>query len=195
MSSRIIKLPSSVKRGAHSRKQRRSKNGLAQERALKAGPASRTRHRIQEDIKAHVAARAAYGNAVAWEAAAESENLPAQRIEEAQKRTADAFEEMQLRGRNLVIVMPTDRRALVDLLLYLQNNFSVLPQEIVGRSLALKLLQTMRLSLRKLKDTGRRAHEAQATSATGSDSRVIALDRRRGLLRATCSFHWTEAMP
>jgi hypothetical protein len=34
----------------------------------------------------------------------------------------------------LVVVMPTDRRVLVDLLLYLEKNFSIRPQEIVGRS-------------------------------------------------------------
>ena len=49
----------------------------------------------------------------------------------------------------MVTVMPTDRRALVDLLLYLEKNFSVLPQEFCGRSLAFDLLRTMRLSLRK----------------------------------------------
>ncbi len=156
MSSKIIKLPYSVKREARSRKPRRLKNGTAlEERVRKARPASRTRDRIQEEIEAHVAARAAYGKAVAWEAAAESENLPPAQIQEARKRTAEAFEEMQFRGRNLVIVLPTDRRALVDLLLYLEKNFSVLPQEIVGRSLAFKLLQTMRLSLRKTEGYGK----------------------------------------
>jgi hypothetical protein len=60
---------------------------------------------------------------------------------------------MQWRGRNLVIIMPTDRRALVDLLLYLEKNFSALPQEICGRSLAFELLHTMRLSLRKMRNT------------------------------------------
>jgi len=41
---------------------------------------------------------------------------------------------LQDSGRMLVVVMPTDRRVLVDLLLYLEKNFSILPQEIVGRS-------------------------------------------------------------
>jgi hypothetical protein len=54
---------------------------------------------------------------------------------------------MRYRGRNLLICMPTERRALVDLLLYLEKNFSVLPQEISDRSLAFDLLRTMRLSL------------------------------------------------
>jgi hypothetical protein len=40
-----------------------------------------------------------------------------------------AFQEMQYRGRALVIVMPTEHKALVDLLLYLEKNFGVLPQE------------------------------------------------------------------
>ena len=48
-----------------------------------------------------------------------------------------------------MIVMPTDHKALVDLLLYLEQNFSVLPQEFHGRSLAFNLLRTMRLSLRR----------------------------------------------
>jgi hypothetical protein len=87
----------------------------------------RTCEHIREDIEMHIAAREAYGKAVAWEVAAESENLPPAQVEEARKRTAEAFEEMRYRGRQLVIVMPTDRRALVDLLLYLEENFSVLP--------------------------------------------------------------------
>jgi hypothetical protein len=114
----------------------------------------RSRERIQQDIEMHVAARVAYGKAVAWEAAAESENLPPAQIEEARKRTAKAFEEMRYRGLNLVVVMPTDRRALVDLLLYLEKNFSILPQEVCGRSLAVDLLRTMRLSLRRYEKYG-----------------------------------------
>jgi hypothetical protein len=71
----------------------------------------RSREHIREDIEMHYAARDAYGKAVAWEAAAESENLPPAQIEEARKQTVEAFEEMRYRGRNLVVVMPTDRRA------------------------------------------------------------------------------------
>jgi hypothetical protein len=114
----------------------------------------RTRERIREDIDLHVAARAAYGKAVAWEAAAESGNLPQSQIEETRKRTAQAFQEMTYRAQMLVVVMPTDGRALVDLLLYLEQNFSVLPQECNGRSLAFNLLRTMRLSLRKVEHYG-----------------------------------------
>jgi hypothetical protein len=62
---------------------------------------------------------------------------------------------MQYRGQNLLIVMPTDRRALVDLLLYLEINFSVLPQECRGRSLAFDLLRTLRLSLRRSEKYGK----------------------------------------
>jgi len=109
---------------------------------------------IDEDIKLHIAARIAHGKAVAWEAAAESENLPPAQIEEARKRTAAAFEELRYRGRNLVINMPTDQRALIDLLLYLEKNFSVLPQEVSDRSLAFDLLRTMRLSLRTIAGYG-----------------------------------------
>jgi hypothetical protein len=45
-------------------------------------------------------------------------------------------EEMQDRPRTLMIWMPTGARPLVDHLLYAEKNFSVLPQEISGRSLA-----------------------------------------------------------
>ncbi len=114
----------------------------------------RSRDHIQEDIELHIAARVAYGKAVAWEAAAESENLPPAQIEEARQRTAEAFQEMEYRGRHLVLVMPTERRALVDLLLYLEKNFTILPQEFCGRSLAFDLLRTMRLSLRKYEGYG-----------------------------------------
>ena len=62
---------------------------------------------------------------------------------------------MQECGRSLVICMPTDPRALVDLLLYLEKNFSILPQEISGRSLAFDLLRTTRLSLRKVARYGK----------------------------------------
>jgi hypothetical protein len=75
----------------------------------------RTREDVEKDIDLHAAARRAHGKAVAWEAAAESENLPQAQIEEARKRTAEALEEMRYRGRNLLICMPTEGRALVDL--------------------------------------------------------------------------------
>ena len=92
---------------------------------------------------------------------AESQNLPPAQIEEARQRTAQAFEEMQYRGRALVIVMPTEHKALVDLLLYLEQNFSLLPQEVHGRSLAFDLLRTLRLSLRKYEGYGK-PHETPA---------------------------------
>ncbi|MBR1157026.1 hypothetical protein [Bradyrhizobium sp. JYMT SZCCT0428] len=112
----------------------------------------RTRQRVDEDIEAHIAARAAYAKAVAWEAAAESESLPSSRIEEARRRSAEAFEELRFRGRALLVVMPTDPKGLVDLLLYLEKHFSILPQEINGKSLALELVRTMRMSLRRIAD-------------------------------------------
>ena len=115
----------------------------------------RSRERIREDIDLHIAAREAYGKAGAWEVAAESQNLPPAQIEEARQCTAQAFEEMQYRGRALVIVMPTEHKALVDLLLYLEQNFSLLPQEVHGRSLAFDLLRTLRLSLRKYAGYGK----------------------------------------
>jgi hypothetical protein len=39
--------------------------------------------------------------------------------------------------------------------LYLEKNFSLLPQECCGRSLAFDLLRTMRLSLRKIAKYGK----------------------------------------
>jgi len=49
--------------------------------------------------------------------------------------------------------MPTDPRALVDLLMYLEKNFSM---EICGRSLAFDLLRILRLSLRAVTKYGKR---------------------------------------
>jgi hypothetical protein len=51
--------------------------------------------------------------------------------------------------------MPTDLRGLVDVLMYLEKNFSLLPQDVCGKSLALELLRTMRLSLRKVAGYGK----------------------------------------
>jgi hypothetical protein len=98
--------------------------------------------------------------AVAWEAAAEAEELPAHRIEEARQNTVTAYREMQEAARSLLICMPTDPKALVDLLLYMEKNFSVLPQEIshgasTGHSLAFDLLRTVRLSLREIARYGK----------------------------------------
>jgi hypothetical protein len=108
---------------------------------------SRSRAAVQLDIDAHVKARRAYGKAVAWEAAAQAEELPAYRIEEARCLTAMAYREMQEAARHLLICMPTDPKGLVDLLMYLEKNFSVLPQEIsqgagANQSLAFDLLRT-----------------------------------------------------
>ena len=51
--------------------------------------------------------------------------------------------------------MPSEPRALCDLLLYLEKNFSILPQELCGRSLAFDLLRTLRLSLRSIAKYGK----------------------------------------
>lgn len=108
----------------------------------------RSRDRVQEDIDRHIAARDAYGRAVAWEAAAESQKLPPCQIEDARARTATAYNEMQSRARMLVICMSTDTRGLVDLLLYLEQNWTILPDEMHKKSVAFELLRSMRLSLR-----------------------------------------------
>ena len=66
---------------------------------------------------------------------------------------------MQASARNVLICMPTDPKALVDLLLYLEKNFSVLPQEFLrnggDESLAFYLLRTVRLSLRPIARYGK----------------------------------------
>ena len=93
---------------------------------------------------------------MAWEAVAESENLPPAQIEEARKRTAEAFEEMRYRGRNLVICMlPSGARWSISCSTW-KKTFSVLPQEISDRSLAFDLLRAIRLSLRKYEKRQRR---------------------------------------
>jgi hypothetical protein len=70
------------------------------------------------------------------------------------------YQEMTEAARRLLIVMPTDPKALVDLLLYLEKNFTVLPPEITHgtgttQSLAFDLLRTVRLSLRKVARYGK----------------------------------------
>lgn len=111
----------------------------------------RSREHVQQDIERHAKARRAYGKAVAWEIAAQDQNLPTAQSEEARRQTAETYAELQDSGRRLIICMPTDRRALIDLLIYLEKNFSILPKEMAsGDSMALYLLRTMRLSLRKI---------------------------------------------
>ena len=48
----------------------------------------------------------------------------------ARQRTAEAYQKMGEAARNPLICMPTDLKGLVDLLMYLGKNFSVLPQEV-----------------------------------------------------------------
>jgi hypothetical protein len=71
-------------------------------------------------------------------------------IEAAREATAKAYRELSWAGHGVVVNAPADPRALVALLMYMEKNFSTLPQEIMGRSLALHLLHTVRLSLRKI---------------------------------------------
>jgi hypothetical protein len=115
----------------------------------------RSRDRVKEDIDAHTAARDTYGRAVAWEAAAESQNLPPCQIEEARQRTAKAYSHLESCGSMLVICMPHDPRGLVDLLLYLEQNWTTLPETLHRRSIAFDLLKSMRLSLRAVAKYGK----------------------------------------
>jgi len=48
----------------------------------------------------------------------------------ARLRTAEAYQKMGEAARNLLICMPANLKGLVDLLMYLGKNFSVLPQEV-----------------------------------------------------------------
>jgi hypothetical protein len=128
-------------------------------------PPARPRHiRDREDVTERVGdhreAVTAYSRAVAWEAAAESQNLPPAQVEEARQRTAEAFNKMQDCARMLFIIAPTDLRALVDLLMYLEKNFSTLPATVSHsgsseQSIAFSLLRTMRLSLRAVAKYGK----------------------------------------
>jgi hypothetical protein len=120
------------------------------------GP-SRSRSAVQADIDAHVKARKAYGKAVAWEAACREEDAVEYQREEARELTERRYQEMKDAARHLLICMPTDPKGLVDLLQYLEHNFSVLPEEMrscrgsnSSESLAFNLLRTVRLSLREI---------------------------------------------
>ena len=84
---------------------------------------------MQRDIDRHVAARLAYGQALARVIAIEDGNLPAAQIAESHMKAFEAYTEMTEAARNLLVVMPTSLIALVDLLLYLEKNFSVLPPD------------------------------------------------------------------
>jgi hypothetical protein len=118
--------------------------------------AYRSRDRVKEEIEAHTAARDAYSKAVLWEASAESQNLPTSQIEAARQRTAAAYHELKERGKMLIIFMPTDLRGLVDMLMYLEQNWSLIPDDLMHRrSLAFDLIRTTRLSLRAVAKYGK----------------------------------------
>jgi hypothetical protein len=134
------------------------RGGRAVSELEEAAPAKsdwRNREGVQKAIREHEEARRAYAKAVAWLAAAEEEGLPMANIEAARKDTAQLYAEMQVRAAGLVISMPTEPRALVDLLMYLEKHFSILPQEVNGRSLAFFMLRTVRLSLREVARYGK----------------------------------------
>ena len=124
------------------------------------GP-SRSREAVQRDIDAHIKERKAYGRAAAWAEAARDQMLPECTIENAQADADMAYNTMIEAARHLLICMPTDPRGLVDLLMYLEKNFSALPQEVThsiaggGQSLAFDLLRTVRMSLREITKYGK----------------------------------------
>ncbi|MGX4804863.1 hypothetical protein [Bradyrhizobium guangdongense] len=125
-----------------------------------ATPASRDRQWVLQDIQRHVNARQAYAQAALRAALMAEQNMPVAQIGQANLEAVQAYEEMREAAMNLLLVMPTEPTALIDLLLYLERNFSILPVEVVhasgnGQSLALDVLRTVRLSLRKIVQYGK----------------------------------------
>jgi hypothetical protein len=59
--------------------------------------------------------------------------LPAAQIADAQLKAFEAYGDMMETARRLLVVMPTEPKAPVDLLLYLEKNFSVSPPERLRR--------------------------------------------------------------
>jgi hypothetical protein len=119
----------------------------------------REQDRVARDIQEFERARTGYRQAVAWLAAAEAGEIPGAHVEVARQDLALLYEEMQDSARNLLVVMPTDLKGLVDLTMYLEKHFSILPEEINGRSLAFHLLKTVRLSLRSIAKYGNKRRE------------------------------------
>ncbi|MCA1512176.1 hypothetical protein [Bradyrhizobium sp. NBAIM01] len=120
----------------------------------------RDRQWVIKDISRHVTAREAYAQAAMRAALMAEQNMPVAQIGQANLEAVKAYEEMREAANNLLLVMPTELTALIDLLLYLERNFSILPTEIIhasgnGQSLALDVLRTVRLSLRKIARYGK----------------------------------------
>jgi hypothetical protein len=114
---------------------------------------------VQRDIDEHIDARKNYCSAVAWQAALQhQENATPAALDGARQEAETRYRLMVSAARNLLICMSTDIRGLVDLLMYMEKNFTVLPPEIVhyanggGQSLAFDLLKTARLSLREIRE-------------------------------------------
>jgi hypothetical protein len=128
------------------------------EERMRSGPdETLDRSMVLAKIQKFEEAKTAYAEAVTWEAAweAHAESPSADQIEDARTRCAKAFEEMEYRGQMLLVAMPHDLRGLVDMMMYMEKNFSLLPQEMDGKSLALTLLRTVRLSLRHVQACGK----------------------------------------
>ncbi|MGY2906566.1 hypothetical protein [Bradyrhizobium sp. URHC0002] len=125
----------------------------------------RDRACVKRGIEAHIEARRTYQAAVSWLAAAEAENLSIASIEAAREDTRKFHAEMVEAARSLIIVMPTDLKALCDLTMYLEKNFTILPTDVVVagdfggvprvESFAFHLLRTVRLSLRHVAKYGK----------------------------------------
>jgi hypothetical protein len=137
-------------------------------------PGYRDRATVKREIDEHIAARKAYQQGVSWIAAAEAENLPVANIEAAREDLRQLHAEMVEASRQLVIVMPTDLKALCDLTMYLENNFTSLPTEVdtggmrgtmpKSEALAFNLLRTVRLSLRHVARYGKHGKDCDRLS-------------------------------
>jgi hypothetical protein len=129
---------------------------------------------VKREIDAHIAARCAYQKGVSWIAAAEAEKLPQASIEAAREDLHRLHAEMVEAARSLVVVMPTDLKALCDLTMYLENNFTSLPAEVdtggmrgtmpKSETLAFNLLRTVRLSLRHVARYGKHGKDCDRLS-------------------------------
>jgi hypothetical protein len=85
-----------------------------------------------------------------------------------------AYREMQQAARHLLIRMPTDPKGLVDLSMYLEKNFSVLPQEVIhggsGQSLAGDLLRTCGCPFGRSPNMATRGRHHEAPAPIGQEA-------------------------
>lgn len=85
----------------------------------------------QEDLRRYIKrfeeARARYYQALAWTAAAEAGEIPGADVEAAKQDNVLHHTDMTEAGRLLILIGPTDPKAMIDWCLYMEKNFSLLP--------------------------------------------------------------------